>query len=189
MLESVRRLLPTAALLAGVLGVSHACSGGDRAKPFAQIGHDAGSTGGGGGLDASLSDGPPAADAPGLCGNLVIPVITERPNVYFVVDRSGSMSEPLPKSPYNKYVNARIAIGKLLRAIGHRLRYGAAVFPMPAGTQQGCHAGEEIFPTQDGDPASYAAAGKSGPVLTKLLTVLGAYDPTEARRPPPRWSS
>ncbi|GMV15801.1 MAG: hypothetical protein AMXMBFR56_40250 [Polyangiaceae bacterium] len=177
MLEGVRRLLSTAALLAGVLGVSHACSGGDRAKPYSNGGQDAGSTGGGGGLDATLSDGPPSPDAQGLCGNLVIPVITERPNVYFVVDRSGSMSDPLPKSSYNKYVNARIAIGKLLRAIGHRLRYGAAVFPMPGGTQQGCHAGAEIFPTQDGDPASYAAEGKSGPVLSKLLAVLGGYDP------------
>lgn len=177
MLGSVRRLLSTAALLAGIVGVCHACSSGDRSKPYANGGSDAGSTGGGGGLDTGLTDGPPAPDAQGLCGNLVIPVITERPNVYFVVDRSGSMSEPLPKSSYNKYVNARIAIGKLLRAIGHRLRYGAAVFPMPGGTLQGCNPGEQIFPTQDGDPASYAAEGLSGPVLKKLLTVLGAYDP------------
>jgi hypothetical protein len=107
----------------------------------------------------------------------VIPVVIERPNVYFVVDRSGSMSDPLPKSSYNKYVNARIAIGKLLRSIGHRLRYGAAVFPMPGGALEGCNPGKQIFETQDGDPASYAAKGESGPVLKKLLSVLGGYQP------------
>lgn len=161
----------------GLVALGHACSSGDRAKPFSHGGGggDASATGGSGGLDTGLMDGPPSPDATGLCGNTVIPVITEKPNVYFVVDRSGSMADPLPNSPYVKYEGARIAIAKVLRAIGHRLRYGAAVFP--ANALGDCVPGTEIFPTQDGDPPTYAASGKDGPVLKKLLTVLGGFKP------------
>ncbi|MFO0571273.1 MAG: VWA domain-containing protein [Polyangiaceae bacterium] len=159
--------------------VAHACSSDQRSKPFTfGTGGEAGSSSGGAGaLDAALTDGPPSPDASGLCGNKVIPVVAERPNVYFVVDRSGSMLDPLPKSPYNKYVNARIAIGKVLRSIGHRLRYGAAVFPIPGGSLESCNPGKEVFPTQDGDPSSYAAAGTDGPALKKLLAVLAGFQP------------
>lgn len=175
----VRRLVYAAVLLSGTLGALHACSDDSHGKPFGGVGGGAGFGGGGtgGSLDVSIPDGPPSPDAPGLCGNTVIPVITERPNVYFVVDRSGSMGEPLAGSNFNKYVNARIAIGKVLRAIGHRLRYGAAVFPLPGPSQQGCNEGGQVFPTQDGDPASYSAQGLNGPTLKKLLSVLAGYDP------------
>lgn len=170
-----RQLL--AALVAGLLAASHACSSGDRPDPFGGAGGGSGGGGNAGGLDVGIPDGPPSPDADGLCGNTIIPVVVERPNVFFVVDRSGSMSEKLPKSTYDKYVSARIAISKVLRSVGHRLRYGAAVFPMPGGTVEGCNPGKEIFPTQDGDPPSFAQQGLNGPVLKKLLTTLAAYQP------------
>ena len=72
--------------------------------------------------------GDASADA-ALCGNQRIPAISDPPNLYFVVDRSGSMSDPLPGSRYSKYENARIAISVMLRAVGHRVRYAAAVYP------------------------------------------------------------
>lgn len=172
----MRRQLAAAALLTGLTASVHACGSGDHPSPFDGT-KDAGGAGGSAGLDTGLVDGPPSPDADGLCGNTVIPVVVERPNVYFVVDRSGSMQDPLPKSSYNKYVSARIAMSKLLRSVGHRLRYGAAVFPMPGGTVEGCNAGKEIFVTQEGDPPSYAQQGLNGPVLKKLLTVLAAYGP------------
>jgi hypothetical protein len=172
----VRRQL-LAALVTGLLAASHACSSGDRPDPFGGAGGGSGGGGNAGGLDVGIPDGPPSPDADGLCGNTVIPVVVERPNVFFVVDRSGSMSETLPKSTYNKYVSARIAISKVLRSVGHRLRYGAAVFPMPGGTVEGCSPGKEIFQTQDGDPPSFAQQGLNGPVLKKLLTALAAYQP------------
>lgn len=177
MLSGVRRLLPTAALLWAIAAFSDACGPGGHAKPYTTPPEDSGSTGGSSSVDTGLVDGPPSPDAGGLCGNTVIPVLTERPNVYFVVDRSGSMGDPLPKSPFNKYVNARIAIGKLLRVIGHRLRYGAAIFPTPGGVVEGCNPGKEIFPTTDGDPPTYAAQGLDGPTLKKLLAVLGGFQP------------
>jgi hypothetical protein len=96
--------------------------------------------------------------------------------LYIVVDRSGSMAEILPGSAYSKYENARIAISVMLRAVGHRVRYGAAVFPTLAD-QTGCDPGLEVFPTQAGDPPSYAEEGKNGPILSLLLTKLGSFVP------------
>ncbi len=137
---------------------------------------DAGGSGGGY-FDAGGSDGPPGADAGGLCGNQIIPAVENRPNLYFVLDRSGSMADILPGSIYNKYVNARLALRDLLLAVGHRVQYGAAVFPAPGASPAGCVPGAEVFPTQPGDPPDYAAAGKVGPVLSSLLARLAKYSP------------
>ena len=111
-----------------------------------------------------------------LCGNQQIPAITNPPNLYFVVDRSGSMLDPLPGSPYSKYENARIAISVMLRAVGHRVRYGAAVFPALVNSD-GCDPGVQVFPTTDGDPPSYAENGQNGPILSDLLMRLGNLPP------------
>jgi hypothetical protein len=180
--HSVKRVFLLALAVGTGLALATACGSGGHPKPYTGLNPDAGGSGGGGtggnaGLDATLSDGPPAPDSPGLCGNLVVPVVADMPNLYFIVDRSGSMADPLPGNNYNKYVNARIAMGNVLRAIGHRVRYGAAAFPMPGGAILGCGPGKEIFPTTQGDPASYAAEGKQGPVLTSLLTQLANIAP------------
>jgi hypothetical protein len=111
-----------------------------------------------------------------ICGDQEIPAISDPPNVYFIVDRSGSMSDLLPGSAYSKYENARIAISIMLRAVGHRVNYGAAVFPAYANPS-GCAPGMEVFPTEAGDPPSYAAAGLNGPVLQALLSRLGGTAP------------
>jgi len=130
----------------------------------------------GGEADGGLRIFDAAADAD-LCGNQEIPAISDPPNLYFIVDRSGSMSTLLPGSQYSKYENARIAISVMLRAIGHRVDYGAAVFPA-FSNPDGCTAGMQVFPTEAGDPPSYALAGKNGPVLQTLLDRLGAVAPT-----------
>ncbi len=114
---------------------------------------------------------------PVLCGNQQIPAVTDPPNLYFIVDRSGSMLEKLPGSGYSKYENARIAISKMLRVIGHRVRYGAGVFPAFADSD-GCTPGLQIFPTVAGDPPSFAEAGTDGPNLTHLLKQLGQITPS-----------
>jgi hypothetical protein len=111
-----------------------------------------------------------------LCGDQQIPAISNPPNLYFIVDRSGSMADILPGSTYSKYENARIAIGVMLRAVGHRLDYGAAVFPAFADPD-GCTPGQQVFPTEAGDPPSYAALGENGPILEQLLTRLGDIAP------------
>ncbi len=125
----------------------------------------------GGGL--ALDGGMDAA----LCGDQQIPAIADPPNLYFVVDRSGSMADILPGSAYSKYENARIAISVMLRAVGHRVRYGAAVYPALLN-QDGCAPGSQVFPVSDGDPPSYASKGENGPVLTDLLKRLGNLPPS-----------
>ncbi len=160
--------------LFAAFGVAAACSSKQRPPPFAGL--DAGGGSAGQGLiDAGITDGPPSPDA-ALCGNLIIPVVIERPNLYFVLDRSGSMAEQLPGSAYNKYENARIALGNVMRAIGHRVNVGAAVFP-GAGDSTGCGTGKQVFVTQPGDPPTWIEQGKDGPVLSALLSTLAGYAP------------
>jgi len=134
--------------------------------------------GGAGELTVELPDagGPPPADAGGLCGNQILPVLAERPNVYFLVDRSGSMMNALPGSLYDKYASAQLAIAEVLRVIGHRVAYGAAVFPA-WGSGAACAAGEEVMETQPGDDVSFALSGEDGPRLRELLRILSGYVP------------
>ncbi len=112
-----------------------------------------------------------------LCGNQQIPAVTDPPNLYFVVDDSGSMADQLPGSPYSKYENARIAISVMLRAVGHRVRYGAAVYPALLN-QDGCAPGMQVFPVSAGDPPTYAEKGENGPILSDLLDRLGNLPPS-----------
>jgi hypothetical protein len=135
----------------------------------------AGSNGSGvGGL--ALADG--GMDG-ALCGDQQIPAVTDPPNLYFIVDRSGSMGENLPGSSYSKYENARIAISKMLRVIGHRVRYGAGVFPA-FSSSDGCAPGIPIFATVAGDPPTFAESGSDGPNLASLLRQLGQITPDGA---------
>jgi hypothetical protein len=136
-------------------------------------GRSSGGAGNGSG-DLDIGDENPG---PALCGDQQIPAISDPPNLYFVVDRSGSMVDTLPGSPYSKYENARIAISVMLRAIGHRVRYAAAVYPALLN-QDGCAPGMQLFPINAGDSPKYAAKGENGPVLSELLKRLGNNPPT-----------
>jgi hypothetical protein len=152
------------------------CSSVERPPRFREQGN-AGEVGTGGSIAIdSGRDGPPALDAPGFCGNEIIPVIEERPNLYFVLDRSGSMSEILVGSGTDKYSATRIAVRDMLKDIGHRVNYGAAVFP-PPGIVTGCEPGEEVFPTVAGDPLGSSLQGRFGPTLTSLLSTLARHPP------------
>ncbi len=113
-----------------------------------------------------------AGDEPsGPCGSQTIPVAVNRPNVSFVIDHSASMGDPLPGSALSKYENARIALSRVLRAVGHRLNYGATIFPGLNGVT-GCEAGDELMEVGPGDPPSYAREGTTGPRLRDLLNRL-----------------
>ncbi len=116
--------------------------------------------------------GPPELDAGDVCGNLVLPIDVPRRNVYFLIDRSGSMNERLEGGTYSKYISARIALKELLVQIGHRVHYGAAVFPGLSATDS-CATGIEVFPTLPGDPLGAACGADVGPNLRSLLLGLG----------------
>jgi hypothetical protein len=117
------------------------------------------------------TDQPPS----GPCGSQSIPAITNPPNIAFIIDHSASMGDELAGSGLSKYENARIALSHVLRAVGHRINYGATIFPGLAGVT-GCEAGDELMKVAPGDPPSYALAGKSGPRLKDLLGRLSIAD-------------
>jgi hypothetical protein len=123
-------------------------------------------------MDGPLELDPDADTTPsGPCGEQVIPVVSDPPNLSFIIDHSGSMGEELAGSGLSKYENARVALSQVLKAVGHRVNYGAAVFPGVA-EQTGCEPGDELMRVAPGDPPSYARAGKSGPRLRDLLNRL-----------------
>lgn len=107
----------------------------------------------------------------GACGSQIIPAVTHPPNLSFIIDHSGSMGDALAGSGLSKYENARVALSHVLKAVGHRVNYGAAIFPGLAG-KSGCEAGDELMKMGPGDPPGYARAGKTGPRLRDLLDRL-----------------
>lgn len=118
---------------------------------------------------------PPAPDA-GLCGNETIPTQDERPNLYFVIDASGSMHDPfVAGETQSKYTAAVGAVSAVLQRIGHRVSYGAAIFPRP--NQDTCTPGVQVFATQAGDSVKCTIAGKTGTVLTALQHALNSITP------------
>ena len=125
----------------------------------------------------------PGEDASGLCGNLIVPIEVDRPNLYFVLDASGSMTDSMSTPDPNtgwlptRYQAARGAIANVLQAVGHRVRYGAALFPDEPFSDATCPTGSEVFETTAGDDVSYAVAGEQGPVLKSLLFTLGKRAP------------
>jgi hypothetical protein len=133
---------------------------------------------------------PPPLDASGICGRVFVPLVVERPNFYFVVDASGSMQGNMYDPNVtgfipSRYRAAREAIQNVLEAVGHRINYGAGLFPAEADSGAACVPGADLLPVQPGDPVSFALSGQQGPVLQKLLTRLrnrapGGGTPTAA---------
>jgi hypothetical protein len=76
--------------------------------------------------DAALP--PPSCDAGfqgGVCGCLDLTLLGDPPNMYFLLDRSGSMNDD------GKWTTIRTVIADVIQRLGPRARFGAAVFPDP----------------------------------------------------------
>jgi hypothetical protein len=95
-----------------------------------------------------------------VCACADEPLIVDVPNIYFVLDRSGSMAQ------FGKWTSVQLALETLIIALGPRASMGAAVFPDPNG--DGCSPGIEVFAPHQGD----APAGTGGPIEAALITVL-----------------
>lgn len=139
----------------------------ERPPPWAAT--DGGGTGpisgGDGGVDLPPEcEGPPSPDTSTLCGEQVVSVVVQKPTLYFVLDISGSMNEPLVdegasrdeiEAAPTKLEASQEALLALTLEHGHRIHYGLTTFPGPdEGDEEllGCSAGQEVFEVAQGDP-------------------------------------
>ncbi|MET0595020.1 MAG: vWA domain-containing protein [Polyangiaceae bacterium] len=134
---------------------------GDPVPPNEGGSTGSGGSGGGGCIeDAAL---PPSPDAQGLCGNTFLNATADPPNVYFVLDRSGSMQEIVDgRMKWDAVASASVA---LVRRLGSQVNVGAAVFPDPSmNPDLECAAGAEVFTTRPGDPLENRSCNIDGDV-------------------------
>jgi hypothetical protein len=126
--------------------------------------------------DASYSDVPTIDNTPkprscslgpdaGVCACLDVPLLGEAPNMYFVLDHSGSMAE------LDKWPTAEAVIEQVVLALGPRINVGFAAFPDPVNA--GCGAGYELMPTQPGN----SPAGVVGETYQELVFHLTTLTP------------
>lgn len=94
---------------------------------------------------------PPPPDAGGLCGNVFHDLIANAPNIYFVLDASGSMAEAVTARA-TRYDRVRDAAVDLVSNLGPLINVGAAVFPLDATDRDACRPGDEVFSLSPGDP-------------------------------------
>jgi hypothetical protein len=120
-------------------------------------------------------------DVARFCGETSVELPIVRPTFYFILDSSGSMEEPMPKSGgKTRHWAARQAIAQTLNAVGQRVNFGAATFPT-RDTDPECAPGEEVFEVRAGDPVSRVdEAGAYGPVLSSLMFTLRKRGPSGA---------
>ena len=93
----------------------------------------------------------------GPCGCLELSILTDLPNLYFVLDRSGSMSEN------NKWQTVRTVVAQTLVKLGPRVSFGVTTYPRATSS---CDAGVEVMPVTQGD----APAGRSGSAVLRFLS-------------------
>lgn len=120
----------------------------------------AGSSGGAFTADGG-SNKPPGCgqkDDGSFCDCVDTPLFSEPPNMYFVLDRSGSMAEA------NKWGVVRQVVAQILRGLGPRANFGATLFPGFDDTT--CSPPREALPITPGDPPG----STDGPTTKKLLT-------------------
>jgi hypothetical protein len=95
----------------------------------------------------------------GVCACLDLPLLGDPPNVYFVLDRSGSMRDA------NKWQTVRGVVTEVMRKLGPRAIFGATVFPDPRVDE--CGAGLEVLAPRRGD----SPAGTYGPTSSLFAAV------------------
>jgi hypothetical protein len=150
-----------------LLASAAACSGKGRPDPSALVEpRDSGST------DEDIGITPAPSTCDDFCGETFLHQVTTPPNLYFLVDRSGSMGEIAPGASLTKYKTARKVIGDLLKVIGHRVRYGASIFP---AVIDGCGAGYELRAPELG--ALPTCDGALDPGLRSFLIGFGNFAP------------
>jgi hypothetical protein len=134
-------------------------------RPPASSSSSGGLGGGGAGSSGGFGDGGVTTRPPGcgtasdgsFCDCLDVPLFGEAPNLYFVLDRSGSMQAG------DKWSQVRVVVAEIFRSLGPRANFGATVFPGFA--QSSCAPAKEVLPLSPGDPPGAV----DGPTTRRLL--------------------
>lgn len=153
------------AAFAAVLALVAGC-GKEHPPPAGESGYvppiSGGSSGGGGFSDAGSTKPPGCGqkDDGSYCDCVDTPLFAEAPNIYFVLDRSGSMNED------NKWTQVRQTVAQVVRGLGPRANFGATLFP-GFDDSISCSAPVEAMPITPGDPPSTV----DGPTTKTLLRV------------------
>jgi len=142
---------------AAVLGGFAACNSQDRPPPPQQGTGASGQGGAGGDLLPPDDGGPPSLDAQGLCGNQAHATVSDAPNVYFIIDASGSMGAAVGDKTRFELVQ-KAAVG-LVHDLGALINVGAALFPHSPTEADPCAAGEQVMAVLPGDPYSDDSVG------------------------------
>lgn len=115
---------------------------------------------------------PPSPTAQGFCGNTFLEATSDHPNLYFVIDRSGSMQDIVDGQ--QKFAAVARAATSLVRSLGPRANIGAALFPgRDVSEIHPCAVGNEVFPTQPGDTLPSGVCG-DGPITIAFASSIGS---------------
>ena len=106
---------------------------------------------------------------PPTCTGEPVGQVRQVPNLYFILDRSGSMTEGSP----SKWDVVRNDIAALMTTLGKEAEFGAAWFPPPPppGVRAGCVTGTEIMTLRLGDGRPASAAGSTANTFLTLTNV------------------
>ena len=117
----------------------------------------------------------PSPDAEGLCGQYFLSATGDAPNLYFVIDRSGSMGDMVEgRQKYDAVAGAAV---DLVRSLGSKVKVGAAVFPGPhVDATHPCQVGEEVFATTLGDAVRGGSCDPDGPVTRAFSSSISLPD-------------
>lgn len=169
-----------ALLAASAVGLASVAACSDKHGPPAPA---SGAGGGGGddmlGVGVSATTGPPPADAGGLCGNEPHQIVFDSPNIYFVLDASGSMATFVGASA-TRYQLVRKAALDMIWKLGPLIRVGAALFPLGADEADGCRSGGEVLPVRDGNPVAGTSGAASVAFAAKTSITPFGGTPTAA---------
>jgi len=116
--------------------------------------------------DFNLDSGkaPTCAYGPnqGVCSCTEVPLLGDPPNVYFVLDRSGSMNDN------NKWTTIRVTVANIISKLGARIAVGATLFPTDGSS---CSAGNEVLSVRRGDnPSSPGVQSETAKTLLTLTS-------------------
>lgn len=122
--------------------------------------------------DAGFVVETPADCGDDFCGDEFLTERRNPPNLYFLVDRSGSMQDIPEHTTRSKYDQARTVINDVLKVVATRVRFGAAIFPASAEPDV-CSEAFELVPPTLTDPPACPGDLDTGPLTARF----GAFKP------------